>query len=43
MIQSDLFYGYDLIGQFVPGFVDDSIGALADFVDALVALGLNAP
>lgn len=38
MIESDLFDSYDVISVFISGFVDDSIGALSYFVDALIAL-----
>ena len=40
VIEPDLFYRHDVVGVLVPGFVDDSVGAFTDFVDALVAFGL---
>ena len=42
MIESDFLDGNNLIGHFVSGFVDNSIGALSYFVDALVAFDFGA-
>ena len=42
MIASDFFVSNYLIGHFISGFVDNSIGALSYFVDALVALHFGA-
>jgi len=35
MIESDFFECDNIIGFLVPGFVDDTVSALADFVDSL--------
>lgn len=37
MVKSDLFDGYYVVGMLVPGLVDNSVGALSNFVDALIA------
>lgn len=38
MVESDLFDCHDVVGVFISGLVDDSVGTLTDFVDALVAV-----
>ena len=42
VIESDFLDGNNLIGHFVSGFIDNSIGALSYFVDALVAFDFGA-
>jgi hypothetical protein len=42
VIESYFFYSNDLVVDFVSGFIDYAVGALADFVDALVALDFVA-
>ena len=41
VVESDLLESNDLVGDLVPGLIYDSIGALSNFVDALVAFSLS--
>lgn len=42
MVESDLLDGHDIVSVLISGLIDDSVGALSYFADALVALGFVA-
>jgi hypothetical protein len=41
VVEPNLLYGYNVVGQFIASLIDYPIRALSDFIDALVTFDLG--